>query len=208
MTQITIIQESNEIIVALPAIVVTEAGTGPDTAEEIKTKYESNPDTNAYTDAEKVKLADAMQVSIYDINGNGIVDNAGMVNGHTVDIDVPADAKFIEAEYQAGLNVWIDVTNPLMPIIHSSTPTTDAVINNSSVVGSTSGDALETLKLATDTLTTDVTAVELNKLDFKGAWADIAYAEGDVVRDDNLHEIEGQIDFREIKKIRRYIVLD
>lgn len=37
-----------------------------------------------------------MLKSVYDTNDNGIVDNAEKVNGHTVDIDVPADAKFTD----------------------------------------------------------------------------------------------------------------
>lgn len=37
-----------------------------------------------------------MLVAIYDKNGNGIVDNAEKVNGHTVEKDVPADAKFTD----------------------------------------------------------------------------------------------------------------
>lgn len=38
-------------------------------------------------------------VEIYDSDGNGIVDNAEKVNNHTVDIDVPANAKFTDTVY-------------------------------------------------------------------------------------------------------------
>ena len=37
-----------------------------------------------------------MRTEVYDINHNGIVDDAEKVNGHTVGVDVPADAKFTD----------------------------------------------------------------------------------------------------------------
>ena len=40
-----------------------------------------------------------MMKSVYDSNNNGIVDNAEMVSGHYVDIDVPATAKFTDTIY-------------------------------------------------------------------------------------------------------------
>lgn len=40
-----------------------------------------------------------MYKRIYDQNNNGIVDNAEKVNGHTVESDVPADAKFTDTVY-------------------------------------------------------------------------------------------------------------
>lgn len=42
-----------------------------------------------------------MLKSVYDTNGDGIVDNAEKVNGHTVGVDVPADAKFTDTTYGA-----------------------------------------------------------------------------------------------------------
>lgn len=40
-----------------------------------------------------------MLKSVYDTNNDGIVDNAAKVNGHTVDIDVPANAKLTDTTY-------------------------------------------------------------------------------------------------------------
>lgn len=40
-----------------------------------------------------------MLKSVYDTNGNGIVDNAEKVNGHTVASDVPTGAKFTDTTY-------------------------------------------------------------------------------------------------------------
>lgn len=37
-----------------------------------------------------------MKASVYDTTGNGVVDNAEKVNGHTVEIDVPSNAKFTD----------------------------------------------------------------------------------------------------------------
>ena len=42
---------------------------------------------------------DAMLKSVYDTDGDGIVDNAEKVNGHTVASDVPANAKFTDTTY-------------------------------------------------------------------------------------------------------------
>ena len=40
-----------------------------------------------------------MMKAIYDSNGDGIVDNAAKVNGHTVAVDVPANAVFTDTTY-------------------------------------------------------------------------------------------------------------
>lgn len=40
-----------------------------------------------------------MNKSVYDTNDDGIVDNAEKVNGHTVNKDVPASAKFTDTTY-------------------------------------------------------------------------------------------------------------
>ncbi len=47
---------------------------------------------------QKVSSAAAgdMKKEIYDVNNNGIVDNAEKVNNHTVEADVPANAKFTD----------------------------------------------------------------------------------------------------------------
>ena len=42
-----------------------------------------------------------MLKSVYDKNGNGIVDNAEKVGGHTVGKDVPGDAVFTDTTYEA-----------------------------------------------------------------------------------------------------------
>ena len=49
-----------------------------------------------------------MRTEVYDINHNGIVDDAEKVNGHTVGVDVPADAVFTDTTYTAGTG--IDIT--------------------------------------------------------------------------------------------------
>lgn len=41
-----------------------------------------------------------MKTATYDADGNGIVDNAEKVNGHTVKSDVPENAKFTDTTYQ------------------------------------------------------------------------------------------------------------
>lgn len=45
-----------------------------------------------------------MTKAIYDTNGNGIVDNAEKVNGHTVGTDVPVNAKFTDTIYSHPTN--------------------------------------------------------------------------------------------------------
>lgn len=48
-----------------------------------------------------------MLTSIYDIDGNGIVDNAEKVNNHTVESDVPSNAVFTDTTYTAGKGIKI-----------------------------------------------------------------------------------------------------
>lgn len=50
-----------------------------------------------------------MYKATYDTNDNGIVDNAEKVNNHSVESDVPANAKFTDTTYTAGTG--IDITN-------------------------------------------------------------------------------------------------
>ena len=50
-----------------------------------------------------------MRTEVYDINQNGVVDDAEKVNGHTVGTDVPANAVFTDTTYTAGTG--IDITN-------------------------------------------------------------------------------------------------
>lgn len=49
-----------------------------------------------------------MRKSTYDSNGNGIVDNAEKVNGHTVLTDVPANAVYTDTTYTAGTGIAIN----------------------------------------------------------------------------------------------------
>lgn len=54
-----------------------------------------------------------MKKEAYDANNNGIVDNAEKVNNHTVEKDVPADAKFTDTVFSGNYN---DLTNkPVIP---------------------------------------------------------------------------------------------
>ena len=48
-----------------------------------------------------------MKKSDYDSNGNGIVDDAEAVNGHTVYSDVPANAVFTDTALTAGSHISI-----------------------------------------------------------------------------------------------------
>ena len=49
-----------------------------------------------------------MKRSVYDADNNGIVDNAEKVNGHTVQSNVPANAKFTDTTYTAGTGIAIN----------------------------------------------------------------------------------------------------
>ena len=46
-----------------------------------------------------------MTKAVYDTNDDGIVDNAEKVNGHTVESNVPADAKFTDTQYD-DTKIW------------------------------------------------------------------------------------------------------
>lgn len=52
-----------------------------------------------------------MLKAIYDIDGDGVVDNALKIDGHTVKSDVPSDAKFTDTQYTAGEGIEIDENN-------------------------------------------------------------------------------------------------
>lgn len=49
-----------------------------------------------------------MNVSEYDANRNGIVDNAESVNGYTVESNVPQNAEFTDTKYDALTSLMID----------------------------------------------------------------------------------------------------
>lgn len=53
-----------------------------------------------------------MLKSVYDTNDSGVVDNAEKVNNHTVDSDVPINAKFTDTTYTAGTG--IDINNGII----------------------------------------------------------------------------------------------
>lgn len=62
--------------------------------------------TKKYVDDELAKKGDGdMKASTYDTNGNGTVDNAEKVNGHTVESDVPAAAVFTDTTYSNATTV-------------------------------------------------------------------------------------------------------
>lgn len=52
-----------------------------------------------------------MLKAIYDADGDGVVDNALKIDGHTVKSDVPSDAKFTDTQYTAGEGIEIDENN-------------------------------------------------------------------------------------------------
>ena len=75
-----------------------------------------------------------MLTTVYDINGNGIVDNAEKVNNHTVESDVPSNAIFTDTVYTAGTGIEI----------------TDGVISNTQTSanwGNITGDLSEQIDL-------------------------------------------------------------
>ena len=49
-----------------------------------------------------------MQKEIYDSNKNGIVDNAELVNGYSVEKDVPENALFTDTQYESLTSTMID----------------------------------------------------------------------------------------------------
>lgn len=92
-----------------------------------------------------------MQKSVYDTDNDGIVDNAKKVNGHTVNKDVPANAKFTDTTYSNAsttkdglmskedktkldnIGNTIDILKTVFPI--GSTYITQDNINPSTVLG-------------------------------------------------------------------------
>lgn len=61
-----------------------------------------------------------MRKSTYDSNGNGIVDNAEKVNGHTVLTDVPANAVYTDTTYTAGTG--IEISNGVISCTYAKLP--------------------------------------------------------------------------------------
>lgn len=49
-----------------------------------------------------------METATYDTDRDGIVDNAELVNGHTVEINVPSDALFTDTQYESLTSSMID----------------------------------------------------------------------------------------------------
>ena len=49
-----------------------------------------------------------METETYDTDKDGIVDNAELVNGHTVEINVPSDALFTDTQYDSLTSSMID----------------------------------------------------------------------------------------------------
>lgn len=75
------------------------------TAENVKFKdgetFQEKYDNGEFTGGDS---PDNMKKSIYDINSNGIVDNAEKVNNHTVESDVPVNAIFTDTTYDLATN--------------------------------------------------------------------------------------------------------
>ena len=106
---------------------ITGTNTGDETNSTIKTKLGTDlsnkleatniiAGTNVTLDkdgnnitinATGSSVAGDMTKAVYDINNNGIVDNAEKVNGFTVAKNVPSDALFTDTTYTAGTNVEI-----------------------------------------------------------------------------------------------------
>lgn len=103
----------------------------PDSAEEIKAKYESNSNTNAFTDAEKTKLS-----GLDDYNFNLIEQNALDIIELKSPDSVDYTPQLAEPEYQEG-KVWYDENEHLLAVqtdieevkIHLPTDAVMRVIN-------------------------------------------------------------------------------
>ena len=78
-----------------------------------------------------------MSTSTYDTNASGVVDNAERVNGHTVEKDVPADAKFTDTVYDdtaidnrlTTVEGHLGAYRPLLVQQNAKDPNTTATIN-------------------------------------------------------------------------------
>ncbi len=85
----------------LPAIPEGHAHTNKSIIDKITAGTEASYDLDDFLvagDISGLGVGDMLR-SIYDTNNNGIVDNAEKVNGHTVESDVPAGAKFTDTTY-------------------------------------------------------------------------------------------------------------
>lgn len=60
------------------------------------------------TDVDKNHSPNMVNVSEYDANRNGIVDNAESVNGYTVESNVPQNAEFTDTKYDTLTSLMID----------------------------------------------------------------------------------------------------
>lgn len=85
--------------IAKEVALIQKAARGEEVRDAIVTvfqKLEKDQDDMIQKDQEA--LDDGMKRSVYDTDGDGIVDNAKKVDGHTVGADVPADAKFTDTD--------------------------------------------------------------------------------------------------------------
>lgn len=69
--------------------------------QKIKTGFATVADLQALRDSISDMGGGDMMSATYDKDGDGIVDNAEKVNGHTVNADVPSGAKFTDTTYEA-----------------------------------------------------------------------------------------------------------
>ena len=139
-----------------------------------------------------------MVKSVYDINDNGIVDNAERVNNHTVESDVPSNAVFTDTTYTAGTG--IDINNGVISNTQTSTewgnitgtlnnqtdlknildnkadtstiPTNTSDLNNDSGFISSETDPVFTASAAHAITSNDITNWN-NKSDFSGSYNDL-----------------------------------
>lgn len=81
------------------------------TPTALSTKPVTSDGIKSYVDnAIQVSGGGDMLRSVYDTNQDGVVDNAELVNGHTVAVDVPANAQFTDTTYEFG-TAYNAVTN-------------------------------------------------------------------------------------------------
>lgn len=78
---------------------IQKASRGEEVRDAIVGIFEKlEADQDALIKKDEAALTDGMRKSVYDADGDGVVDNAKRVDGHSVGADVPADAKFTDTD--------------------------------------------------------------------------------------------------------------
>lgn len=121
-----------------------------------------------------------MLKATYDINNNGIVDNAEKVNNHSVNSDVPANAKFTDTTYTAGTG--IDITDNVISNTQTSAEwgNITGILSNQTDLNTALGNKVD--KITGKGLSTnDYTTAEKNKLSGVETGAEVNIIESIVI---------------------------